>query len=43
MNSAEKRELYREILLSLESVVEGLEDPIAAMASSACVLHERIP
>lgn len=43
MNSAEKRELYREILLSLKSVVEGLEDPIAAMASSACVLHERIP
>lgn len=43
MNSAEKRELYREILLSLKSVVEGLEDPIAAMASSACMLHERIP
>lgn len=43
MNSAEKRELYREIFVELKAVVEGLEDPIAAMASSACVLHERIP
>ena len=43
MNSTEKRELYREVLLELKAVVEGLEDPIAAMASSACVLHERIP
>lgn len=43
MNSAEKRELYREIFVELKAVVEGLEDPIAAMASAACVLHERIP
>lgn len=43
MNSTQKRELYREIFVELQAVVEGLEDPIAAMASSACVLHERIP
>jgi len=43
MNSTEKRELYREIFVELKAVVEGLEDPIAAMASSACMLHERIP
>lgn len=43
MDGKEKRELYREVFVELESVLEGLTDPIAAMASSACVLHEKIP
>ena len=43
MDSQEKRELYREIASQLSAVVEGLEDPIAAMASCACILHDRLP
>jgi GAF domain-containing protein len=43
MNEQKKSELYREILLDLGAVLEGLQDPIAAMASCACVLHERLP
>jgi L-methionine (R)-S-oxide reductase len=43
MDSQGKRELYREVCSALKSVLEGLEDPIAAMASCACILHERIP
>ena len=43
MNERKKSELYREILLDLGAVLEGLRDPIAAMASCACILHERLP
>jgi GAF domain-containing protein len=43
MESREKQELYREVCSVLRSVLEGLQDPIAAMASCACVLHERLP
>src|SRR5262245_24518235 len=43
MEHREKQELYREISAELQAVLEGLADPIAAMASIACVLHERIP
>lgn len=43
MESEMKRQLFREIVLELEALVEGLEDPIAAMASCACVLKERLP
>lgn len=42
MDDREKQELYREISVELGSVVEGLEDPIAAMASCACILHGRL-
>jgi GAF domain-containing protein len=43
MEQREKRELYREVFVELESVLEGLADPVAAMASSACILHAKIP
>jgi L-methionine (R)-S-oxide reductase len=43
MDREKKRELYREVSSALRAVLEGVEDPIAAMASSACLLHERIP
>lgn len=43
MDGREKRELYREIFGELRPLLEGLADPIAAMASSACVLHAKIP
>ena len=43
MDGREKRELYREVFVELGAVLEGLADPIAAMASSACILHAKIP
>ena len=43
MEKHDKQELYREILAELDAVLEGLEDPIAAMASCACILRERLP
>lgn len=43
MDRREKRELYREVFVELESVLAGLADPIAAMASCACILHAKIP
>lgn len=43
MEKHDKQKLYREISAELGAVLEGLEDPIAAMASCACILHERLP
>lgn len=43
METHEKQELYRDISAELNAVLEGLEDPIAAMASCACILKERLP
>lgn len=35
-------ELYRETRREIEALLEGLDDPVAAMASCASVLHERL-
>ena len=43
MDPQSKRELYREILRDLDAVLADLGDPIAAMATCACILHERLP
>lgn len=43
MDDQQKRELYREVFLELQAVLEGLADPIAAMASAACILHGKLP
>src|SRR4026209_1909389 len=43
MDGREKRALYREVFVELESVLAGLAGPRAAMASSACLLHAKIP
>lgn len=43
MEKHDKQKLYREISAELAAVLEGLEDPIAAMASCACILRERLP
>lgn len=43
MDRYDKKELYREITMELGAVLDGLEDPIAAMASCACILKERLP
>ena len=42
MDDRQKQELYREISAQIGSVVDGLQDPIAAMASCACILHQRL-
>jgi GAF domain-containing protein len=42
METHEKEELYRDISAELKAVLAGLEDPIAAMASCACILKERL-
>jgi L-methionine (R)-S-oxide reductase len=42
MDKHDKQELYREINAELRAVLAGLEDPIAAMASCACILKERL-
>ena len=43
MNEESKKEIYREALRELDSVLEGVDDPITAMATCACVLHRRLP
>ena len=43
MTGESKKEIYREALQELDSVLEGMDDPITAMATCACVLHRRLP
>lgn len=43
MNEESKKEIYREALRELDSVLEGVDDPITAMATCACVLHRLLP
>jgi GAF domain-containing protein len=43
MDSPTKTDLYREMLSALDAVLAGLADPIAAMATCACIVHERLP
>lgn len=43
MDTETKRELYREILMEVEAVLEGTGDAITAMSTCACVLHQRLP
>ena len=38
--TSDKRATYERLLPQLESLLDGVRDPIAAMASVACVLHE---
>lgn len=43
MDMDTKRELYREILMEVEAVLEGTGDAITAMSTCACVLHQKLP
>jgi L-methionine (R)-S-oxide reductase len=43
MHSADKKAIYREAQRELDAVLEGIDDPITAMATAACVLHQRLP
>jgi GAF domain-containing protein len=43
MEAAEKKEIYRQAQLELDAVLAGVDDPITAMSTAACVLHQRLP
>jgi GAF domain-containing protein len=43
MNGSNKTAIYDDALRELDAVLEGVEDPITAMATCACILHERLP
>jgi len=42
-NENERRAIYRDALAEIDSLLDGLEDPVAAMASVASALHARLP
>jgi len=43
MDSDQKREIYRRTMREIDSVLEGVDDAITAMASCAAVLHANLP
>ncbi len=43
MDHLERQETYRLALQEIESLLEGLDDPITAMATVASVVHLRLP
>ena len=43
MEPREKDQMYRRTLGELAAVIAGLNDPIAAMASAACLIHQALP
>ncbi len=43
MDSAAKHEIYADALRDLDAVLAGIEDDVTAMATCACLLHERLP
>lgn len=43
MDYAEKRALYDSILTELTALVDGVRDPVALMASTAAVVHNKLP
>jgi GAF domain-containing protein len=38
-----RRDTYRQILAEIDSLLEGLDDPVTAMASAASVIHSHLP
>lgn len=42
MSDPTKQELYRELETELAALIEGIEDPVAVMASAASVIHGRL-
>lgn len=38
-----RKDTYRQILAEIESLLEGLDDPVTAMASAASVIHSHLP
>ena len=43
MDAPEKEAAYARLVPELAALLDGLDDPIAAMASCACLLMERLP
>jgi L-methionine (R)-S-oxide reductase len=43
MDTAQKRTLYADTQRDLAAVLAGITDEITAMATCACLLHERLP
>jgi len=43
MDASAKQALYADMHRAVAELLDGLADPVAAMASCAAVLHERIP
>lgn len=41
--SEPRRETYRRILTEVDALLQALEDPVAAMASAASVVHSHLP
>ena len=39
----DKPALYRELARQIDSVVSGLDDEVATMASASCLIHEALP
>ena len=42
MDAAAKHEIYDGVLRDLDAVLAGIEDDVTAMATCACLLHERL-
>ncbi|HEX6199917.1 MAG TPA: GAF domain-containing protein [Thermoanaerobaculia bacterium] len=40
---APRKDTYRQILAEIDSLLEGLDDPVTAMASAASVIHSHLP
>jgi L-methionine (R)-S-oxide reductase len=43
MDKLDKRALYADALRDLDAVLAGIVDDVTAMATCACLLHERLP
>ncbi|MEO8275296.1 MAG: GAF domain-containing protein [Thermoanaerobaculia bacterium] len=43
IDDGSRTELYSQLTADLEATLEGLNDPIAAMATVACLVFERVP
>src|SRR5579864_6632149 len=43
MDILDKRALYGDFLRDLDAVLAGIADDVTAMATCACLLHERLP
>src|SRR5260370_42226543 len=43
MDKLDKRALYDGVLRDLDAVLAGIADDVTAMATCACLLHERLP
>jgi GAF domain-containing protein len=42
-NSFDRSSVYRDVATQIESVIRGLDDEVAIMASAACLIHQALP